>query len=64
MKPFIEIKNLCVSFDGIDVLKNLNLEIKEGEIIGILGKSSAGKSILMHILRGVDGLRPFEWTIS
>jgi methyl coenzyme M reductase system subunit A2 len=54
MTPFIEIKNLCVSFDGVDVLKNINLEIKEGEIIGILGKSSAGKSILMHILRGVD----------
>ncbi|CAG0976824.1 methyl coenzyme M reductase system, component A2 [Methanosarcinales archaeon] len=51
---FIEIKNLCVGFDGVEVLKNLNLEIKEGEIIGILGKSGAGKSILMHILRGVD----------
>lgn len=54
MKAFIEIKNLCVSFDGVDILKNINLKIKEGEIIGILGKSSAGKSILMHILRGVD----------
>jgi methyl coenzyme M reductase system subunit A2 len=49
-----EIKNLCVGFDGVDVLKNINLEIKEGEILGILGKSSAGKSILMLILRGVD----------
>jgi methyl coenzyme M reductase system subunit A2 len=57
MTPFIEIKNLCVGFDGVDVLKNINLEIKEGEILGILGKSSAGKSILMHILRGVE---PFE----
>ncbi|MDP2845859.1 MAG: methyl coenzyme M reductase system, component A2, partial [Candidatus Methanoperedens sp.] len=32
----------------------INLEIKEGEILGILGKSSAGKSILMHVLRGVE----------
>ena len=54
MTSFIEIKNLCVGFDGVEVLKNLNLEIKEGEIIGILGKSGAGKSILMQILRGVD----------
>src|SRR4030042_4813686 len=54
MMPLIEIKNLCVGFDGVDVLKDINLEIKEGEILGILGKSSAGKSILMHILRGVD----------
>ncbi|MDD5473356.1 MAG: methyl coenzyme M reductase system, component A2 [Candidatus Methanoperedens sp.] len=54
MTLFIEIKNLRVGFDGIDVLKDINLEIKEGEIIGILGKSSAGKSILMHVLRGVE----------
>jgi len=54
MMPFIEIKNLCVTFDGVDVLKNINLDIKEGEIIGILGKSSAGKSVLMHVLRGMD----------
>ena len=54
MTPFIEIKNLRVGFDGVDVLKNINLEMKEGEILGILGKSSAGKSILMHVLRGVE----------
>jgi methyl coenzyme M reductase system subunit A2 len=54
MTLFIEIKNLRVGFDGVDVLKDINLEIKEGEIVGILGKSSAGKSILMHVLRGVE----------
>jgi methyl coenzyme M reductase system subunit A2 len=54
MTLFIEIKDLRVGFDGVDVLKDINLEIKEGEIIGILGKSSAGKSILMHVLRGVE----------
>ncbi len=54
MAPFIEIKNLRIGFDGVDVLKNVNIEIKEGEILGILGKSSAGKSILMHVLRGVE----------
>ncbi|NJD78697.1 MAG: methyl coenzyme M reductase system, component A2 [Candidatus Methanoperedens sp.] len=54
MTLFIEIKDLRVGFDGFDVLKDINLEIKEGEILGILGKSSAGKSILMHVLRGVE----------
>jgi len=54
MTLFIEIKDLRIGFDGIDVLKNINLEIKEGEILGILGKSSAGKSIFMHVLRGVE----------
>ena len=41
MTLFIEIKNLRVGFDGVDVLKDINLEIKEGEILGIIGKSSA-----------------------
>ncbi len=54
MASFIEIKNLRVGFDGVDVLKDINLEMKEGEILGILGRSSAGKSILMHVLRGVE----------
>jgi methyl coenzyme M reductase system subunit A2 len=54
MTLFIEIKDLRVGFDGIDVLKNINLQVNEGEILGILGKSSAGKSILMHVLRGVE----------
>ncbi len=54
MTLFIEIKNLRVGFDGVDVLKDINININEGEILGILGKSSAGKSILMHVLRGVE----------
>lgn len=54
MTLFIEIKDLRIGFDGVDVLKNINLEIKEGEILGILGKSGVGKSILMHVLRGVE----------
>jgi len=54
MTLFIEIKDLRVGFDGVDVLKDINLEVNEGEILGILGKSSAGKSILMHVLRGVE----------
>ena len=54
MTLFIEIKNLRVGFDGVDVLSDINININEGEILGILGKSSAGKSILMHVLRGVE----------
>src|SRR4030066_1393245 len=54
MTLFIEIKDLRVGFDGVDVLKDITLNVNEGEILGILGKSSAGKSILMHILRGVE----------
>ncbi len=52
--PLITIKNLCIEFDGKNVLKNLSFEILEGEIVGIIGRSGAGKSVLMHLLRGVE----------
>ena len=54
MPVFIEIKNLTVDFDGLKALKNVNLSINEGEIVGILGKSGSGKTILMHVLRGTE----------
>jgi len=64
MTLFIEIKNLRVGFDGVDVLKDINLDIKEGEILGILGKSSAGKSILMHVLRGVEEFNDISGSVN
>ncbi|MCL2141664.1 MAG: methyl coenzyme M reductase system, component A2 [Methanimicrococcus sp.] len=54
MSAFIEIKNLSVDFDGKFALKNINLTIEEGEVIGVLGKSGSGKTILMHVLRGTE----------
>ena len=43
MQVLIEVKNLTVDFDGLNALKNVNLSINEGEIIGVLGKSGSGK---------------------
>jgi methyl coenzyme M reductase system subunit A2 len=54
MGLFIEIKNLTIDYEGVQVLKNINLNINEGEVVGILGRSGAGKTILMHVLRGVE----------
>ncbi len=54
MPVFIEIKNLTVDFDGLKALKNVNLCINEGEIVGVLGKSGSGKTTLMHVLRGTE----------
>ncbi len=54
MALFIEIKNLTIEYEGVKVLNNINLDINEGEVIGILGRSGAGKTILMHVLRGVE----------
>ncbi len=54
MPVFIEIRNLTVDLNGIKVLKDVNLSINEGEIVGVLGKSGSGKSILMQVLRGTE----------
>ena len=54
MPVFIEVKNLTVDFDGLKTLNKVNLNINEGEIVGVLGKSGSGKTILMHVLRGTE----------
>ncbi len=43
-----------MAFDGKEVLKNISFTLEEGEILGIIGRSGAGKTVLMHLLRGVD----------
>ncbi|HUV03373.1 MAG TPA: ATP-binding cassette domain-containing protein, partial [Desulfobacteria bacterium] len=51
-EPFIKLINVSKEFDGKAVLKNVNVEINEGESLGLLGRSGAGKSVLLHMLRG------------
>ena len=71
----ILLENLSKTFikDGnkIEVLRNLNLKIKKGDSLAILGVSGAGKSTLIHILGMLDhptegclsinGMNVFEW---
>src|SRR3989338_8284867 len=52
----IEIINLCKSFNGHQVLDNLNLTINTGETIVIIGRSGCGKSVLLKHIIGI--LRP------
>lgn len=55
----IKLENVSKNYkldDGnvVTGLKNINLSVKEGEILGIIGKSGSGKSTLLRILRGVE----------
>ena len=49
----IKIEQLNKYFGKIKVLENLNLSIKAGEFIAIVGKSGCGKSTLLRIISGV-----------
>ena len=43
LKPIITLKDIAVSFDGEQVLKNFNLTIGDGEFVTLLGPSAAAK---------------------
>ena len=49
----IEIRNLCTSFDGMSVLRGVNLTIEKGTTVVILGTSGAGKSVLLKSIIGL-----------
>ena len=50
----ITVKDIHKSFGSLDVLKGVDLEIKKGEIVSIIGKSGAGKTTLLQIIGTLD----------
>lgn len=51
----LEIKNLDAAYDGVNVLRQLNLRVEEGAFVAVIGANTAGKSTL---LRSISGLIP------
>ncbi len=54
MTTLIEVRNLHKAFGTLEVLKGINMEVKKGEIVSIIGKSGAGKSTLLQIIGTLD----------
>lgn len=52
-KPILSLRDVNKSFGPIDVLHNISLEVRPGEVLCLLGDNGAGKSTLIKILSGV-----------
>ena len=62
--PIVEIKGVSKSFETVKALDDVNLEIPEGRIIGLLGPNGSGKTTLLKILAGFYAQYDGEVTID
>ncbi|MGB9823773.1 MAG: ABC transporter ATP-binding protein [Candidatus Hydrothermia bacterium] len=54
MAEVVNVINLCKSFRGNKVLRGLSFKVEEGEVISIIGKSGAGKTVLLKTIVGLE----------
>lgn len=49
----LKLEQIKKSYDGVEILKEMNLEIEDGEIVSILGPSGCGKTTLLNLILGI-----------
>lgn len=49
----LEMRDIDKGFNGVPVLKHVNLDVRSGEVHALCGENGAGKSTLMKVLSGV-----------
>ena len=60
--PFLKVEGLSKSFGGLTAVHNVEFEVEEGEIVGLIGPNGSGKTTLLNLLTGF--LKPDSGTIS
>ncbi|MEI6560852.1 MAG: ABC transporter ATP-binding protein [Verrucomicrobiota bacterium] len=53
MKPLLEVERCTVQFGGLKAVSELNLSIRQGEIVGLIGPNGAGKTTVFNLITGV-----------
>ena len=61
---FLEIKKLSVKIENKNILRNLNLNINEGEVHAIMGPNGSGKSTLANVLAGKEDYEILEGEVT
>lgn len=61
MSTILSAKNLGISFGSNHVLKDINFDLEENEVLGVIGPNGAGKTVMLNILTGI--LKPTAGTI-
>jgi branched-chain amino acid transport system ATP-binding protein len=60
--PLIEIEGMSAGYDGVPVLRDITLEVNEGEIVGLLGANGAGKTTTLLTISGL--IKPLSGEIK
>jgi methyl coenzyme M reductase system subunit A2 len=59
----VRVENVSKSFNGNQVLRDISATISPGEVLGLIGRSGAGKSVLIHAIRGSPDYAPDQGRI-
>ena len=52
--PLLEVRQLTKRFPGVLALDQVDLQLKQGEVLAVIGENGAGKSTVLKIMAGVD----------